>query len=323
MKNLIHKYKEFFDTCLDSYELPNQPSNLYDPIRYILTLGGKRMRPILSLMAAEVFGKDFKEAKYAALSVELFHNFSLIHDDIMDKAPLRRGKETVHIKWNENVGILSGDQLLVEVYKCLANYEGAQLKSLLDVFNTTATQVCEGQQMDMDFETENTVSIQDYLKMIQYKTAVLLGCSLKMGAIIADASSEDAEQVYEFGLNLGTAFQLKDDYLDAFGDDEKFGKQVGGDIIANKKTYLLLRALEKANDAQKSSILSLFDESNEAKKVKEMLALYQELNIAEETTDQIEKYHQAAMLNLENLKVSDQAKLPLTELANYLLARTF
>ena len=236
----INQYQEFIANYLESQYETKEPKNLYDPIHYILGLGGKRMRPVLTLMSAEVFDADYKKALPAALAVEVFHNFSLIHDDIMDDAPLRRGNVTVHEKWDINTGILSGDAMLILAYQYFEQYEPAIFRELAKLFSKTALEVCEGQQWDVDFETRTDVSIPDYLKMIQYKTAVLVAAAMKMGAIIAETSQENANLIYDFGLNLGLAFQLQDDYLDAFGNPETFGKQVGGDIIENKKTYLYL-----------------------------------------------------------------------------------
>ncbi len=242
MINSILNYQRIIGEEIESLNLPSSPHNLYHPISYFLSLGGKKMRPVLTLMGCELFQKDYSIAKNAALAVELFHNFSLVHDDIMDAAPLRRGQETVHQKWDNNVGILSGDAILILAYQKLATYEPNILAKLLPIFNQTAIEVCEGQQYDMDFESRDDVSISEYLQMIKFKTAVLLGCSLKMGAIIGKSSEADANELYNFGVNLGLAFQLQDDILDVYADQNKFGKQVGGDIIANKKTYLLLKA---------------------------------------------------------------------------------
>ena len=222
---------------LGKIEYPKNPSLLYEPINYILGLGGKRMRPILVLMAHQLFDKNIEKAVSPALAIEVFHNFTLLHDDIMDKAPLRRGKQTVHEKWNDNVAILSGDTMLVQAYQLMAVVDKDIIKEVLAVFSKTAIEVCEGQQWDMDFETQSDVSIEDYLKMIEYKTAVLLGAALQIGGITAGASAQQQTHLYEFGRNMGIAFQLKDDLLDAFGSPETFGKQVGGDIMANKKTY--------------------------------------------------------------------------------------
>ena len=240
----IEIYQKHFLSYLKDYNTERDPKNLYEPVQYILNLGGKRLRPILTLMTADCFGGDVNKALDAALAVEVFHNFSLIHDDIMDDAPLRRGQQTVHEKWDLNTGILSGDAMLIMAYQLFENYPPETFQNLLTLFSKTALEVCEGQQYDIDFETRNAVSIAEYLKMIEYKTAVLVAAAMKMGAIIAGASDEDQNRCYEFGKNLGIAFQLQDDYLDAFGNPETFGKQVGGDIIENKKTYLYLKALE-------------------------------------------------------------------------------
>jgi geranylgeranyl diphosphate synthase type II len=244
---IISEYQDLISRHFESIKYQKEPNNLYEPIRYILSLGGKRLRPVLTLMATEVFDVDCQKALAAATAVEVFHNFSLIHDDIMDDAPLRRGNKTVHEKWNINTGILSGDAMLILAYQYFEEYEPHIFRELAKLFSQTALEVCEGQQYDVDFETRYDVTIPEYLKMIQYKTAVLVGAAMKMGAIVAETSAENANNIYDFGLNLGLAFQLQDDYLDAFGNPETFGKQVGGDIIENKKTYLYLKAMEFAN----------------------------------------------------------------------------
>jgi len=254
----ISEYQSFISNHFSSLSIAREPRNLYEPITYILSLGGKRMRPVLTLMTAEIFNTDYKKALAAATAVEVFHNFSLIHDDIMDDAPLRRGNETVHEKWNINTGILSGDAMLILAYQYFEQYEPQIFRSLAKLFSKTALEVCEGQQWDVDFEQRDDVTIPEYLKMIEYKTAVLVGAAMKMGAIVAETSEENANLIYEFGLNLGIAFQLQDDYLDAFGDPETFGKQVGGDIIENKKTYLYLKAIEYAKAEEKEQLLHLF-----------------------------------------------------------------
>lgn len=317
----VSVYQAYIEKAIAEFQLPENPANLYEPISYFLTLGGKRMRPVLALMGAELFGVDFEKAKNAALAVELFHNFTLIHDDIMDEAPLRRGNETVHTKWNENIAILSGDALLIEAYKLLGTYEPETLSKLLYIFNKTATEVCEGQQWDMDFETMDKVEIDGYLKMIAYKTAVLLGCSLKMGAIIGGASDTDADDLYEFGVNLGVAFQIQDDILDVFADQNKFGKQVGGDIIANKKTFLLLKALEDSNEEQLSQFQQLFTESDHERKVREVKALYGALNIREKATEKMNAYHDIALNKLDHIAIDEAKKKPLRDLAAFLLGR--
>ena len=317
----VSGYQNYIEEALEAYKLPSEPALLYEPISYFLHLGGKRMRPVLALMASEMFCDDYKPAIHAALAVELFHNFSLVHDDIMDEAPLRRGKETVHTKWNTNIAILSGDAILIEAYKQLGHYSPEKLAPLFNLFNQTAIEVCEGQQWDMDFETEETVAIESYIKMIAYKTAVLLGCSLKMGAIIGNASASDADDLYEFGLNLGIAFQIQDDILDVYADQNKFGKQVGGDILANKKTYLLLNAIADANADQKKRLNELLVEKDATVKVNGVKALYAELNIREKATHKMNEYHEIAMNNLAHIALSEEKKMPLRQLAHFLLGR--
>jgi geranylgeranyl diphosphate synthase type II len=254
----IQEYQKHFLLYLKSQSFSKQPQNLYEPVAYTMTLGGKRLRPILTLMSADIFDIDFKAALPASMAIEVFHNFSLIHDDIMDDAPLRRGQPTVHEKWNINTGILSGDAMLILAYQYFEFYEPKTFRKLAKLFSKTALEVCEGQQYDVDFETRTDVSISEYLKMIEYKTAVLVAAAMKMGAIIAQTSKENTKLIYDFGLFLGMAFQLQDDYLDAFGDPETFGKQIGGDIIENKKTYLYLKALEFATPEQKETLLHFF-----------------------------------------------------------------
>ena len=270
-------YQKAFATFLERKRPHKEPKGLYDPVDYILGLGGKRLRPVLTLIGAELFGTSYKEALNAAMAVEVFHNFSLIHDDIMDDAPLRRGKPTVHEKWDINTGILSGDVMLINSYEYLEGYEGAQLAALFKLFNKTAIEVCEGQQYDVDFETRSDVTIPEYLKMIEYKTSVLIGAALAMGAIVANATEESRTLIYAFGRNLGIAFQLQDDYLDAFGNPETFGKQVGGDIIENKKTFLYLKALARASENDQKELIALFSEpqANADEKVTRVKALFQ------------------------------------------------
>ncbi len=321
MMNNIKKYQDFIEKEISQLPFPQQPANLYESIAYFLNLGGKRMRPILTLMGCELFNGNYHQAKQAALAIELFHNFSLVHDDIMDEAPLRRGHQTVHTKWNSNVGILSGDALLILAYQALATYPAPVLKEILALFNQTAIEVCEGQQYDMDFETINKVSIDEYLTMIKYKTAVLLGCSLKMGAIIGGAQPSDAKELYQFGVNLGVAFQLQDDVLDVYADQNKFGKQVGGDIIANKKTYLLLKAYEDADQAQTKVLNQLLSEQDNDKKVKGVKFIYAELNIKEKAEQKMNDYYQIALKSLEKIKLPTVKKDPLLSLAQFLMGR--
>ena len=298
---------------------PSQPETLYEPCRYFLSIGGKRVRPVLCLMSNELFGDITEDAWHGALGIELFHNFTLIHDDIMDRAPLRRGKQTVHERNGLTAGILCGDVMSIYAYDQLANIKRS-LSEVLHLFNKTSIEVCEGQQLDMDFEERNDVTIDDYIHMISLKTAVLLACSLKMGALLGGATIGNAQKLYEFGKNLGIAFQLKDDYLDAFGEAEKTGKQNGGDIIENKKTFLLLKARENANAAQKKSIDELLDENGDHK-IASMLKLFRDTDAEQQCKQAIEKYSSLAFKNLEGVAVLHKRKEPLQELAAYLLNR--
>jgi len=319
----INQYQEFIANYLESQYETKEPKNLYDPIHYILGLGGKRMRPVLTLMSAEAFDADYKKALPAALAVEVFHNFSLIHDDIMDDAPLRRGNVTVHEKWDINTGILSGDAMLILAYQYFEKYEPAIFKELAKLFSKTALEVCEGQQWDVDFETRNDVSIPEYLKMIQYKTAVLVAAAMKMGAIIAETSEENANLIYDFGLNLGLAFQLQDDYLDAFGNPETFGKQVGGDIIENKKTYLYLKALEFASTDQAHQLADLFaiqpeDSSDKIAAVKEIFVAS---GAAQETKNAIQDFTFKAFDTLQKISIDNDKKEMLRTFGENLMGR--
>jgi geranylgeranyl diphosphate synthase type II len=317
----LDTYRDYIATELANAKFPTNPQGLYEPVRYILDLGGKRMRPILSMMACEMFSGEYKGATDAALGVEIFHNFTLIHDDIMDEAPLRRGKETVHKKWNRNVGLLSGDILMIESYKRLAQYAPDILPKILKLYNITAIEVCEGQQMDMDFETSEHVSIDNYINMIRLKTAVLLGCSLELGAIVGNASDKDGKDIYNFGSNLGIAFQLQDDILDVYADQSKFGKQVGGDILCNKKTFLLLTALQNADSSQKERLEQLFNEKDPGLKVKGVKAIYAELGIKEVAEAELSAYYSTAMANLDSIQVEESKKQPLRAIAMYLMGR--
>lgn len=319
----ISHYQELISKHFDSLILQKEPTNLYEPIQYILALGGKRLRPVLTLMATEVFDADAEKALAAATAVEVFHNFSLIHDDIMDDAPLRRGKETVHEKWNINTGILSGDAMLILAYQYFEEYEPTIFRALAKLFSKTAIEVCEGQQYDVDFETRDDVTITEYLKMIEYKTAVLVGAAMKMGAIVAETSTENANAIYDFGLNLGIAFQLQDDYLDAFGNPETFGKQVGGDIIENKKTYLYLKSMEFATEIQKEQLLHLFsiqpnDNSDKINSVKE---IFNETGASAATQEAIESYTLKALKTLDEVQISVDKKNILEAFAQKLMSR--
>lgn len=319
--NGLSVYSNIVEKGLNSYELPKNPSNLYDPLRYFLTLGGKRMRPILTLMGCELFGQSPEKALPSSLAVELFHNFSLIHDDIMDEAPLRRGNETVHTKWNSNIAILSGDVLLVYAYAELAKQDSSIVQELLKLFNKTAIEVCEGQQYDMDFEKRDDVSIEEYIEMIRLKTSVLLGCALEMGAIVAGANDKNKELIYEFGQHVGIAFQIQDDILDLYANPEKFGKQVGGDIISNKKTMLLLEAFKLANKEQHQQLTSLLSETNFDKKIAEAKSLFNELKVKEKCQQIMNEHYEIAKNALNQIDVSADKKAPLFALAAYLMER--
>ncbi len=318
----LAKYKNVFLNFLKKEIQVKEPINLYKPIDYILQIGGKRLRPVLCLKACETFSNDYKEALSAALSIEVFHNFTLLHDDVMDHADLRRGNQTVHKKWNLNTAILSGDAMLIMAYQFLEKYEGKQYKEIMQIFNKTALQVCEGQQYDVDFETRNDVTITDYIKMITYKTAVLLASSLQIGALIGKASKKDADNMYLFGLNLGIAFQLQDDYLDTFGDVHTFGKRIGGDIIENKKTFLYLKLQEIITNEDKILLDKLFSNIiNEQEKIDAVTALYVKYNIPELVLAEIKKYTEIAYLTLNNLSVSNTLKQEWIQFGEELMQR--
>lgn len=317
-------YRDEFVAFLEHSQKPQEPKNLYDPIDYILFLGGKRLRPVLTLIAAELFGCSYKKALPAAMAIEVFHNFSLVHDDIMDDAPLRRGKETVHEKWDVNTGILSGDAMLIHSYEMLLAYKGDELKLLFSLFNKTAKEVCEGQQYDVDFESRTDVTISEYLRMIEFKTSVLLAAALKMGAIIAQASAENQDLLYEFGKHLGIAFQLQDDYLDAFGDPDTFGKQVGGDIIENKKTFLYIKALELASSEDRKALSDLFSHSKHSPHTKVAIVkdLYRKSGAVEAIQKEIENYTTKAFRYLSEISASVEGKDMLYAFGKNLMQRT-
>ncbi len=319
----IETYQKSFLSYLEDFVVNKEPKNLYEPINYILKLGGKRLRPVLTLMTSEIFNGSTSAAMDAALSVEVFHNFSLIHDDIMDDAPLRRGKATVHEKWDLNTGILSGDAMLILAYQLFENYEPKIFQALAKLFSKTALEVCEGQQYDIDFETRNDVTIPEYLKMIEYKTAVLVGAAMKMGAIVAEASEEDQNLIYDFGRYLGVAFQLQDDYLDAFGNPETFGKQVGGDILENKKTYLYLKTLELGNNSEKTSLLDLMINKalTDDEKVEKVKALFNASGAADATQLAVKDYTQKAFNVLDKINISEDKKQMLQLFGEQLMNR--
>lgn len=305
-------------------ELPrDSPQNLYEPVRYIMGLGGKRIRPILALWACEAGGQPQEKALPVAMAVEAFHNFSLIHDDIMDEAPMRRGQATVHQKWNNNIGILSGDVLLVCAYQYLAAYEDTIFKQLTQTFSVTARLVCEGQQLDMDFPQQSIISLSNYLEMIEKKTAVLLGASLKMGAIAGEMSLSDCESFFEYGKNIGIAFQLQDDFLDAFGDPKTFGKQLGGDIIENKKTYLYLYASTKLKGAEKESLEAHYrsQPKDTLKKIEAVKTLFEKADAIKAIKNEMGTYLDGAFEALNAMNLADNHKKRFSELAHYLVQR--
>ncbi|WP_374951373.1 polyprenyl synthetase family protein [Mucilaginibacter sp.] len=304
---------------------PVYPAELYEPISYILALGGKRMRPALLLMACDLFGGDVESALPPALAIEVFHNFTLMHDDIMDNAPIRRGKITVHEKWNQNVAILSGDVMLIEGYKLMMQVRNEILRQVLDVFNNTAVGVCEGQQLDMTFETSDNISIAEYINMIRLKTAVVLGGALKIGALIGNADQQDADLLCEFGEQLGIAFQLQDDILDVYGNPEKFGKQVGGDIISNKKTYLLIKALELVKNEQVIDLNKWLSTTtfNHSEKVTAVTQIYNQLDIRRFAEEEMQAYAEKAFEALEKINLPEDSKQYLRDFADGLLVREY
>lgn len=314
--------KEFLD-YLKREIRTKEPENLYSPISYILNLGGKRLRPVLALMSTEVFGGDYRKAFAAALAIEVFHNFSLVHDDIMDAAPLRRGNEAVHKKWNINTGILSGDAMLISSYGFLEQYDGIVFKGLVQLLTRTGIEVCEGQQYDVDFEAREDVTIPEYFRMIEYKTAVLIGTALKMGAIIAGADKGSQDLIYDYGKNLGIAFQLQDDYLDAFGDPKTFGKQVGGDIIGNKKTFLYLKARELASPLQLQELDHMFSiiPQDPDSKINTVKVIFLESGAAEHARKEINGFTQRAFEKLTALKIPEDKRSVLRAFGEELMGR--
>ena len=319
----LTSYQKEFQQYLDKKEWIREPKNLYEPIDYIIQLSGKRIRPILTLMAADILSDDYKKAFPAALAVEVFLNFTLVHDDIMDDAPLRRGKKTVHEKWDLNRGILSGDAMLILAYQYFENYTPEIFQKLAILFSKTALEVCDGQQLDIDFETRSDVTIDEYLNMIRLKTSVLVAAALKMGAIVAESSEKNANLLYEYGLNLGLAFQLQDDYLDTFGNPETFGKQVGGDIIENKKTYLYLKAMELSSDDNKQKLAFFYNQKLEDNSIKidEVKRIFEKYEIPSLIQQLIHDYTSLAFNLLEKMNISKLNKEKLTEFGSFLMAR--
>ena len=300
-----------------------KPAELYDPISYILSLGGKRLRPALVLMATDMYGADINVAIPQAVGIELFHNFTLMHDDIMDAAPLRRGQTTVHEKWNTNIGILSGDALFVKAYQSIVKADPKHLVALMDLFNQTALEVCEGQQYDMNFETQERVSMSEYLQMITFKTAVLLACALKSGALVADASAKDQQHLYDFGIHIGLAFQLMDDILDVYGSQADFGKQIAGDILCNKKTCLYIKAYETASAEQLEILDYYFASVNfpAKEKIEKVMDVYAQLNVQSLCKEMMDTHFEIAQKHLQGLEVSEDRKATLQEFAQLLMVR--
>ena len=311
---------KLFAEKFDTRHFPEQPASLYEPNEYFLKLGGKRVRPVLCLMGNELFDDIIPDAWHAATAIELFHNFTLIHDDIMDKAPLRRGKQTVHTKYNDSTALLAGDVMLVRAYEYLNRISSAYLSKVLTLFNKTAIEVCEGQQMDMDYELQANVSMNDYLRMIELKTSVALAASLKVGALLGGGGVGNQNLLYEFGRKLGIAFQVQDDYLDAFGDQSKTGKQVGGDILANKKTFLLIHAMESPSHKKE---LEQVIKTNPRDKVEKVVAVYKDCKADEWALQLKNKYFDEAVTHLEDIAVLSKRKEPLRELALFLVQRDF
>jgi geranylgeranyl diphosphate synthase, type II len=319
----MHSFLELskiFEERFNVRHFPSHTPTLYDPAQYILGIGGKRVRPVCVLMGNELFGEIIPDAFDVAMAIELFHNFSLIHDDIMDKAPLRRGMPTVHAKYGEPTAILAGDVMFAQAYDYLTKVKLDYVQKIIQLFNKTSKEVCEGQQLDMDFEKKETVTLAEYLNMITLKTSVLLAASLKLGALLGGAGEGNQQHLYEFGKHLGIAFQVQDDYLDAFGDPEKFGKQVGGDILSNKKTFLLIRALETASPAAKKELQQLL-QSDDANKINSVLQIYKDCKVDDWAKDVKDKHLHIALQHLEDTAVLTNRKAPLKELAEYLVSR--
>ncbi len=321
-KSALSRYQEMIRASLNTYLENSKKGELYAPIHYLLKLGGKRLRPALVLAATDAFDGSAEDAVPAALAIEVFHNFTLMHDDIMDQAPLRRGFETVHVKWNTNAAILSGDTMLVQAYQLLAQSKPNQLPQLLQLFSTTAIEVCEGQQLDMEFENRTDVHVVEYIEMIRLKTSVLLAAALKTGALVANASEEDCEHIYKFGEQIGLAFQLRDDYLDAFGEQEKFGKLVGGDILADKKTFLWIRAHELASETQLEEIsLALKSGMTNNQKVEAFKNFFETTGAREELKIRMQSHVDEAMSHLHACNLNENGVTVLQEFVNIIIHR--
>ena len=318
----LKRYQKEFQHYLDERNWIREPKNLYEPINYIMQLLGKRIRPVLTLMTCDLLSGTYKKALPAALAVEMFHNFTLIHDDIMDNALLRRGQKTVHEKWGLNTGILSGDAMLVLAYQCFDGYTPEIFQKLVVLFGKTALELCEGQQLDLDFEKRNDVTIDQYIEMIRLKTSVLVATALKMGAIVGESSQENADLLYQYGINLGIAFQLQDDYLDTFGNPKTFGKQVGGDIIENKKTFLYLKACELSESRDRERLSFLYNhEADKALKIEEVKKIFKKYNIPSLIKERIHNYTDLSFSLLDKMTVSHSGKETLREFGSLLMDR--
>lgn len=311
--------------ALAQLNLNGKPDELYKPIAYTMAGGGKRIRPVLTLLSCDMFGGNLEKAIYPAISLEIFHNFTLVHDDIMDNAPIRRGKETVFKKWDANIAILSGDTMFALAYKYLIQTDRKFLPGIIEIFTDAAIGVCEGQQLDMNYESTASVTIDDYIRMIQLKTAVLLAASIKTGAAIAEADVDDIEKMYQFGINMGIAFQLQDDLLDVYGDQDKFGKQIGNDIVTNKKTFLILKALELADTKDKSDLLDYFASTNfnAEVKIQKVRSIYDKYAIKETTTDLINSYYSKAVEYLRSTSIPEEKKIVFRTYSDNLMQRDF
>jgi geranylgeranyl diphosphate synthase type II len=312
---------ELFTSHINKAEYGKNPKELYEPISYMMQLGGKRLRPILSLMACNLFNENVENTLPTAHAIEVFHNFTLVHDDIMDNAPLRRGKETVYKKWNMPIAILSGDLMMIKATQLICKTQFADIKELLEIFNKTAIEVCEGQQIDMNFETKKIVSHIEYLEMIKLKTAVLLGCSLQIGALIGGANKSDAQHLYDFGINIGLAFQIQDDILDTFGDGSITGKQVGGDIVANKKTILLIELLDSVHKDDKILLGKAMENQNQEEKIEAIILLYNKYMIQQFAEGKKQMYLNLAFKHLKEVSVDEQKKSIITSTAHELMNR--
>lgn len=326
-RNNCNNILQQIETSINQLELPENPALLYDPIRYALSMGGKRIRPYLCLLSGKIFDeKNYLKTMPAAIGIEIFHNFTLLHDDIMDNAPIRRGKDTVYKKWNSNIAILSGDAMFALACNKILETDTPHLKAIMNEFLKASIEVCEGQQWDMDFETAKNITENDYLKMIRLKTAVLLASSMKIGAIAANASDIQCENIYQFALNIGLSFQLMDDYLDAFGDEKKFGKKTGGDITCNKKTFLYIKALEQADEKIKKELLQWFDNTvtyDNAKKIQAVVKIFRNLQVPETTQKAIIHYYEKAKDHLKKLNLHNDAVNELQDFCEKLIQRDF